>query len=88
MRSKEIDRVDHFFLKLLSRREAQPKLELRGAGLRKGGGNSGRTAGRDPEGTRPWAGGWKRRVGLIQILLGKSRDSQGQLITQCRVTSP
>lgn len=37
MRSKEIDRVDHFFLKLLSRREAQPKLELERSRAEEGG---------------------------------------------------
>lgn len=37
MRSKEIDRVDHFFLKLLSRREAQPELELERSRAEEGG---------------------------------------------------
>lgn len=37
MRSKEIDRVDHFLLKLLRRREAQPKLELERSRAEEGG---------------------------------------------------
>lgn len=75
---------------LLSEREGQRGLELERSWVERLK-EAGRPPGRGPEGMKPrvvwpWRrlsspGGRKRRVGSIQILFGKSRNSQSQLIT-------
>lgn len=95
MRSAEVETGKVTFpSKLLSRKEAHRRLELERSRAEEGWGR-GAGAGRGPESLRlrvvwPWRrlrcpGGWKRRMECIQMLFGKSRASQGQLITQCKV---